>query len=399
MKNLLTILLITWSAFAHTQTVKGVYPIANVQPTSELTDLQFLDTLIQQQTILLGESTHGSKEVFEMKHKLVKYLVTQKGYRVFALEAGVLECERLNRYIQNGEGDPKKLLEELGYWVWYTQEVFDLVEWMKTYNESHSPKIQFVGFDMQWYTLELHSINSYPHWSDEIRAKALTPLNNIHEEIEANKKNGNWKVSDENKEQMYWASQYLAEWTMVEAHQVPDSMKFHCELLKQYATRYSEYKPEHGYRDSCMAANLQYLKQKHDQPMVVWAHNGHVKKAPHTMGQYLSTMGEEIYVVGFSTSNGTYTAIHSGQIVANELIAPDEKCYEYYLDAFKLDYCFVDLNHNKLSYEVKDKMRFREIGSMRREVQFYPAQLLTEYDAIIHLRNTSASKAFYRTDY
>ncbi len=36
-------------------------------------------------------------------------------------------------------------------WVWETEEVLDLIEWMRAWNAepSHTPELRFVGFDMQ----------------------------------------------------------------------------------------------------------------------------------------------------------------------------------------------------------------------------------------------------------
>jgi len=71
----------------------------------------------------LGEATHGSREFFTLKHRLIEYLVTERTFTVFALEADQDRCESLDRYVTTGEGDAAEGLHDLGYWTWDTQEM------------------------------------------------------------------------------------------------------------------------------------------------------------------------------------------------------------------------------------------------------------------------------------
>src|SRR5262249_16803874 len=46
-------------------------------------------------------------------------------------------------------GDARTLLKQDCYWIWQTQEVLDLIEWLRAYNAdpSHVQKVRFAGFD------------------------------------------------------------------------------------------------------------------------------------------------------------------------------------------------------------------------------------------------------------
>ena len=113
-------------------------------------DLLNLDKIIlNAQVVGLGENTHGTREYFQMKHRILKYLVQNKGFNIFAIEAPMPNAYRLNDYVLYGKGDPKYLIKNIGYdWVWSTQEILDMVEWMREYNQTVKNKIQFVGFDL-----------------------------------------------------------------------------------------------------------------------------------------------------------------------------------------------------------------------------------------------------------
>ena len=125
-------------------------PVAGDDPGLSLDDLAPLKDLIgDARVVALGEDTHGTREFFRMKHRIVEYLATQMGFNIFAIEANMPEAYAVNDYVLNGNGDPKQLLKGMYFWTWNTQEVLDMIEWMRRFNQSGKGQIQFTGFDMQ----------------------------------------------------------------------------------------------------------------------------------------------------------------------------------------------------------------------------------------------------------
>lgn len=117
-------------------------------------DLQDLKAIVGEARIVsLGEPTHGTREVFQMKHRLLEFLATEMGFTIFSIEANMPESYELNQYILEGKGDPKKLIGGMYFWTWNTEEVLAMVEWMKDFNTTAkakgTPVLQFTGFDMQ----------------------------------------------------------------------------------------------------------------------------------------------------------------------------------------------------------------------------------------------------------
>ena len=47
------------------------------------------------------------------------------------------------------------------FWTWNTQEVLNMIEWMRSYNFIHKDKIQFTGFDMQVPQVAVENIKNY----------------------------------------------------------------------------------------------------------------------------------------------------------------------------------------------------------------------------------------------
>lgn len=131
-------------------------PVRTPVAESGFEDLEPLRAMIGEARIVgLGEPTHGTREAFQFKHRLLEFLVERMGFTIFSIEANMPESYALNAYVQGGVGDPKKLIAGMYFWTWNTQEVLEMVEWMRRWNAAHPGRtpLQFTGFDMQTSTV------------------------------------------------------------------------------------------------------------------------------------------------------------------------------------------------------------------------------------------------------
>ncbi|MCU1263756.1 MAG: hypothetical protein JWM21_74 [Acidobacteria bacterium] len=124
--------------------------LSTVEAGHGFADMEPLKKIVGDARIVsLGEATHGSREFFQLKHRMLEFLATEKGFTIFSIEANMPEAYRLNDYVLNGNGDPAKLIEGMYFWTWRTEEVLDMVQWMREFNKSGKGPVQFTGFDMQ----------------------------------------------------------------------------------------------------------------------------------------------------------------------------------------------------------------------------------------------------------
>ena len=131
---------------------KSAIQINTVESGNGFEDFLAIGEMIGDARIVsLGEPTHGNREVFQLKHRMIEYLVKEMGFNIFALECPFGEAYDINRYVVDGIGDPEKALASIYMWAWDTREMLDLIKWMRLYNidPNHKPKVKFYGFDTQ----------------------------------------------------------------------------------------------------------------------------------------------------------------------------------------------------------------------------------------------------------
>ena len=106
------------------------------------------------QVVGLGEATHGTREFFQLKNRLVHFLVTELGFTVVAIESGLADMEPLNDYILNGTGTLEAALVTQGYLAYDNDDFVALMKWLRARNQRVGPerRVQVVGLDIMTNT-------------------------------------------------------------------------------------------------------------------------------------------------------------------------------------------------------------------------------------------------------
>lgn len=94
----------------------------------------------------LGEAAHNLAEITDLKRRAVEFLVTKRGFRSIAWEDDWTLGILVNDYIQGRRDDRDVLVGQLSP-AWRTQEVADLLTWLREYNRTHRDDVRFVGVE------------------------------------------------------------------------------------------------------------------------------------------------------------------------------------------------------------------------------------------------------------
>jgi erythromycin esterase-like protein len=110
--------------------------------------------------VLIGEASHGTHEFYRERAEITKRLIVEQGVTAVAVEADWPDAYRVNRFVR-GVGDDADAEEALGdfrrfpVWMWRNTVVRDFVGWLRDHNDALPPGDPKVGF----YGLDLYSLH------------------------------------------------------------------------------------------------------------------------------------------------------------------------------------------------------------------------------------------------
>ncbi len=408
-------------------------PIATVDPAAKDDDLAAFDTVVGEASIVgLGEATHGSSEFFRMKHRLLRYLVEHRGFTAFGLEADLAQCRALDAYVLTGMGDPRGLVEDLGMWIWATEEMVDLVTWMKTYNAdpSHLRKVRFFGFDIQDGAAAMSYLLTYLASVDALGEAYVRTLFAPYAPFTG--------LVNPARQVYRVASQDLQVLCSANLHDARTYLVTHRDRLVaasgnsafEWALRMADLLiQQEGYfrlgehpqslvgvniRDRAMAHNVNWAVRHLDPGIkaVIWAHNGHINKQGAfsplwvNTGEWLAQDHRAGYVsVGFSFGAGGFNTVPMdlyglpGTPRAVHAPPPEDGAYEAAFLEAGMPLALLDLRRIDFTDPgalwFNQSRSFREIGdryNYAAGASSSMTMLLDRFDALIFVRNVTPSR-------
>lgn len=336
-------------------------PFKTAEPGGSDEDLQPLKQIVGNASIAgLGEATHGTHEFFTMKQRLLEFLVNQMGFHTFAMENGWDASRPMDNYVMTGNGNPRDILRQDFYAAWQTQEVLDLIEWMRAYNANpaHTTKVHFAGID-SWNVTQ-SAFDDVVNYIREVDPQQTASIQALYAgfrpagERPAFADYGGFSQLPQATKQHY----------QNDAQQVYDVLKTHqaayesrssiqafalalqsARVIVQYAilgvlipSSGSLFTSDQAYaqRDAFMAENVAWLHdhEGNGTKIVLWAHNLHIAnlRQPSSMGTFLRQWYKENYIaIGTSFYQGSFHIFTSGSPKIFIAAAPGTDTYNYEL--------------------------------------------------------------------
>jgi erythromycin esterase len=396
--------------------------IKHAEAGNDFSDLRPLQQILKDVRIVgLGENTHGTREFFQLKHRLLEYLVKDMNFTGFAIEGGYGSCEPINNYVLYGKGDLSSALTAQGYVLWDMEELAEMIEWMRTYNQSvpDEKKVAFHGIDFMYNEPAREKVLTYlekygaevapaadslfvllslqeKQWGKEKDKKLLSDARlRLQHLIAYLTKNENaLKAASSTAEfaQILKCAQVMEQWFMLH---LPDSSD---------TTSTTNMK-----RSQAMANNLLYLieNEKPNTKFVVWAHNvhtadGHSETAEPNLGHLLKRkLGDAYYGVAFEFNQGSYQSrLRSQGILGNLKVMPVAPAPEGYLASYlsqvKKDILFLNLRDSTenaiVSQWLNQPQKIRSFGWFNDNTSNIDVYLKSRYDGVIFIEHTTATR-------
>jgi len=251
--------------------------------------------------VALGEATHGNQEFQELKLTVFQNLVEDYKVRAFALEGDYGGCEAVNRYIHGGDGTAKEAAAAIGFAIYRTEEMEDLISWMRTYNKTAASgeDLCFYGFDMQRYE---HSWQYLLEDLDTlgIDVKGLPELTDDGE--------SSFEDADTVEQRVKILNACKENLSELQGREVDQAIHFADVLLQNTELGQCEAGEYNALRDRMMADNITWILQQEEKRgnscIFLSGHNGHVERTgsygtDKAMGALLADeYGEQYYVIG-----------------------------------------------------------------------------------------------------
>lgn len=371
---------------------KFIYPIKTFNPDEkDNSDLLILNKLIGNSKIVgLGESTHGSSEIYRMKYRMSEYLIAQKNFNVFSLEANMPESFLMNQYIQEEKGNPKDILKGMYFWLWQTEETLNFVEWLKKYNENNDSKVFFDGFDMQYATGAIDQIRK-TYQENQLPEQDINDL-----ETALKENNRGFRTYSQKSQKILSEYLVLIKEKSTSIKNPDEKLRFlqNVDIIRQYIQQ------NFIRRDKFMAENVKWLKENHlNSKVMVSAHNYHIAKLnSDRMGYWINEMyGQDFVNFGFAFYEGTYSASIDGKLGTYNSEKAGPKTLEYKLNSLNIPIFILDLkairkDGNKLGHWILDDILFRKTGSGTDKSEFTKTNVANSFDYLIFINKSTNSK-------
>ena len=402
-----------------------------------------LDLIGDARIVLLGEASHGTQEFYFERAKISKRLIAEKNFTVVAIEADWPDASRVHRYVRGASEDANANEALVGFrrfptWMWRNTVVVDFVEWLREFNRRADPKHAKTGF----YGMDLYSMHAsidavldylqkvdpdaaaraklryscFDHFSCEPQeygyATTVGAIESCESAVVAQlvdlQRHADDFLSRDGavaKEELFFAEQ--------NARLVKNAEKYYRSMFRGRA---SSWNLRDRHMVETIVALIGHLDGSRQPKAIVWAHNSHLGDARATemsqhgefnVGQLIrERFGNEAVLVGFTTHHGTVTAASDwGAVAERKNVRPALRgSYEELFHEVGLDRFWIDLRDvgEKVVSALNGPRLERAIGVIYRPESerlshYFHAQLSKQFDAIIHLDETSAVEPLERT--
>ena len=300
---------------------RAAIPLSGAEPLRGLDDLAPLRAVIgAARVVSLGEATHGTREFFTLKHRLIELCVAELGFTMVVMEANFAESLAVNDYVLHGAGTAAAALAGLRWWTWDTTEVRELLEWMRAWNACHARKVKFYGYDIADPPMAALGLIAYlervaPPLAAEARAELAPLTSDLTVEALVTAPAARRATVRDCIDRLRRAfARHRAGW--IDATSAIDWHlgALHAQVLDQSVSFVAEratYPHERAVAENICAL---LAAEGPDAKAVLWAHNAHVARAPDphgddALGVHLDRMiGRAQVVVGFSFDRGSFRA-------------------------------------------------------------------------------------------
>lgn len=393
-------------SFGSKEEIAQIQKHAMEEYTTKIADIEVDESV---KIIGLGEATHGNVELQNLKKDVFEALLENNGCRIFAIEGDFGGGLKVNEYIHGGEGTAREATAEIGFALYRTKEMENLIQWMRDYNAktSEQEQISFYGFDMQRYDNSKEVLFKYLETvGNESRESYKEGLKNLSDETVYEQDENLIKEAQTVAEQLQ--KELISQRDAYIAASDTKSYEIACECIHAIIENATlQLSSDYGnLRDGYMKERINWIYAlEGNQQIFITGHDGHIEKSGAvksyvSMGTQLGKeYGKDYYAIGTDFIRGDVNVVNSAGERNNLSIEnrnaitnlfENQEGNVFYLDFAKAE------NIPELKRMITHKQSMINIGSTLDSFQtkikpFYTLNMIPNkaYDAIIIIRQVT----------
>ncbi len=387
-----------------------------------------IDAAAKQQLVLLGESTHGTQEFYNVRISITKDLIKNHRFRFIAIEAPWNFVLKINTYIKGSSVEYSSAKEVLNSfdnwpeWMWKNQPIEELVEWIKNFNKDQLEhnKVSFYGLDLYEPDTAIDRVltfvnQHFPAYYPTFKERLLCFTNQEQESWSEQVENRDFSCSKhiENAVELLLSLinyQPYANFNQLNIWQnalvVRNAERFY---------RWNDYNQTVSWnvRSMHMWQSILRLIKYHGKntKAIVWAHNTHIGDVGATPSSYSPgsiTMGYlakklqkqiPVFLLGFGTNHGEVLAADAWGEDKKVMTLPSAQLgsIESVLSKINLDKFYFVFNQTNKRHPPQSLLtEHRAVGVVynpeSESKNYMPIVLDWRYDGFVFVKNTKALK-------
>ncbi len=402
-----------------------------------------LDAVGDRSFVLLGEATHGTREFYRERATITRRLIEERGFTAVAIEGDWPDAYRVNRYVGGASEDTTAAsaladFRRFPAWMWRNREVVEFVEWLRSHNATVPPerRVRFYGLDLYSMHASMEAVIAYLDRVDPAAAVSARARYSFFDETDREGQAYGARArlqltppcENEVIAQLIELRHSAARYVSLDGWVGRDELFFAEQNARvvhaaeqYYREMFGERVSTWNLRDLHMSDTLQALHEHQTAQLgrskiVIWEHNSHVGDARATtmgrhgelnVGQVVRQRygAEDVFLVGFTTYNGTVTAASDWGAVAERKRVRDAL-------PGSIEDVFHEVGHSRfflrtrlddvLAQRLREPRRQRAIGVIYRpetelRSHYLDSHFADQFDGVIHIDHTSALEPLERT--
>jgi erythromycin esterase-like protein len=409
---------------------------AAAQPVGDEGGLRhILDMIGGASLVLIGEASHGTHDFYEMRCRITRALIEERGFSAVAIEGDWPDAYRVNRFVQSA-GDALDAagaldgFERFPTWMWRNTAVAAFVSWLRERNAAVAGpggRAGFYGLDLYSLHASMRAVIAYLDQHDPVAARAARRSYACFEEFghatdiyawAASRAGGGDLCEDAVTRELLALREKRGEFLQRDGLAASDEFFYALQNARlarnaerYYRTMFRGRIASWNVRDRHMAETLEELlmhlrARGQPQKVVVWAHNSHLGDARATeigdegelnLGQLVRERHEDgARLIGFTTYAGTVMAASDwgGPAQLKQVRPALAGSFEDLFHQTGAGRFFLDIRPGSAVHELLKEPRLeRAIGVIYRPEterfsHYFNARLADQFDAVIHFDET-----------